>query len=181
MVEELRSRGIGNWAVREFVQGQRTRRWGVGWSFSGRRPGEEAARGVGAGVERRLLPVSVERGFEVKGKGVEEVGERVQGVLGGLEGVRCEFRREIEAGVGFAKGNVWSRAARRRMMREGMEGDGGGGDGGSGDEEEWALGFKIQLRMSGEGGGTDVNVRWLLGRDSVLFESFCGMLKRQIS
>lgn len=43
-----------------------------------------------------------------------------------------------------------------------------------------ALGFKIQLRKETEG-GIQVMVRWLQGRDSVLFESFCGMLKGQLS
>lgn len=42
-----------------------------------------------------------------------------------------------------------------------------------------ALGFKVRLRK-GDEGGVEVLVRWLQGRDSVLFESFCGMLKRQL-
>lgn len=181
VVEELKARGIGNWAVKEFVQGQKTRRWGVGWSFEGRRPSEGVCRGVGlgtgAGVEKRLLPPSTERVFLV-GRGVEEIGGRLNGVLSNLEGVRWDFRKERSVGVGFSRGNVWSRAARRRMMREGGDGDGGSVD--EEDEEGWTFGFKIQLRMNGEGEGTDANVRWLLGMDGVLFESFCGMLKRQI-
>ena len=43
-----------------------------------------------------------------------------------------------------------------------------------------ALGFKVRLRK-GDEGGVEVVVRWLQGRDSVLFESFCGMLKRQLT
>lgn len=42
-----------------------------------------------------------------------------------------------------------------------------------------ALGFKIQLKKDSEG-VSEVMIRWLQGRDSVLFESFCGMLKRQL-
>lgn len=48
-----------------------------------------------------------------------------------------------------------------------------------GEDDEPALGFKIQLK-GGSDGGVEVLVRWLQGRDSVLFESFCGMLKRQL-
>lgn len=40
IVEELKERGVGNWAVKEFVQGEKTRRWGVGWSWGRRRPRE---------------------------------------------------------------------------------------------------------------------------------------------
>lgn len=38
MVEKLKERGISNWAVKEFVQGTRTRRWGVAWSWGDMRP-----------------------------------------------------------------------------------------------------------------------------------------------
>ncbi|KAL8922219.1 MAG: hypothetical protein Q9208_005298 [Pyrenodesmia sp. 3 TL-2023] len=114
VVEELKAKGVANWAVKEFVQGGKTR------------------------------------------------------------------RSQMSAGVGFAKGNVWSRAARRQQRKEEMEGNGDNEDSGDDGEEEWALGFKVQLLIGKEGKGTEVIVRWLLGRDSVLWESFCGMLKRQI-
>lgn len=51
------------------------------------------------------------------------------------------------------------------------------------DERHAALGFKVQLRLDGiiaEEKGVKVVVRWLKGSDSVLFESFCGMLKRKL-
>ena len=38
IVEKLRKAGISNWAVTEFVQGGKTRRWGIAWSFGSRRP-----------------------------------------------------------------------------------------------------------------------------------------------
>lgn len=75
---------------------------------------------------------------------------------------------------------MWSRAARRHQRRKSNEAH----DADKGDEdekeEEPALGFKVQLLMGKEGSGVEVEVRWLLGRESVLFESFCGMLKRQM-
>lgn len=51
------------------------------------------------------------------------------------------------------------------------------------DERHAALVFKVQLRLDGiiaEERGVRVIVRWLKGSDSVLFESFCGMLKRKL-
>ena len=86
----------------------------------------------------------------------------------------------MATGVGFAKGNVWSRAARRKQQQSPE----GSTDRNHDMNEEvettgTALGFKIQLRTGNEG-GTELMVRWLQGSDSVLFESFCGMLKRQV-
>ena len=38
VVEKLKSVGVDNWAVTEFVQGQKTRRWAVAWSWGPMRP-----------------------------------------------------------------------------------------------------------------------------------------------
>ena len=38
VIEQVKKRGVGNWAVAEFVQGTRTRRWGVAWSWGDMRP-----------------------------------------------------------------------------------------------------------------------------------------------
>ena len=86
----------------------------------------------------------------------------------------------MATGVGFANGNVWSRAARRKQQQSPTSS--ADKDHAMHEEDEGgapALGFKIQLRKDNKG-GTEVMVRWLQGRDSVLFESFCGMLKRQL-
>lgn len=49
------------------------------------------------------------------------------------------------------------------------------------DEDKAALGFKIQLKMDPvEDKLVRAVVRWLKGTDSVLFESFCGMIKRKL-
>jgi 23S rRNA (adenine1618-N6)-methyltransferase len=48
-------------------------------------------------------------------------------------------------------------------------------------EDDMALGFKIHI---GDGDpkkdGSKATVRWLKGHDSVIFESFCGMIKRKL-
>ena len=38
IIEVLKEKGCTNWAVTEFVQGQRTRRWAVAWSWENLRP-----------------------------------------------------------------------------------------------------------------------------------------------
>ena len=38
IVEKLKKKGVENWAVKTFVQGERTRRWGVAWSWGDLRP-----------------------------------------------------------------------------------------------------------------------------------------------
>jgi 23S rRNA (adenine1618-N6)-methyltransferase len=43
-----------------------------------------------------------------------------------------------------------------------------------------ALGFKIYVEKSADVAGIKVTIRWLKGHDNVLFESFCGMVKRNL-
>src|SRR5436305_6738540 len=38
VVGKLKEVGVKNWAVTEFVQGNKTRRWAVGWSWGDMRP-----------------------------------------------------------------------------------------------------------------------------------------------
>ena len=38
IVEKLKEIGVTNFAVKEFVQGGKTRRWGVAWSWDAMRP-----------------------------------------------------------------------------------------------------------------------------------------------
>ncbi len=49
------------------------------------------------------------------------------------------------------------------------------------EDPEIALGFKIHVEPNPGGeSGAKVTIRWLRGHDSVLFESFCGMVKRKL-
>lgn len=72
--------------------------------------------------------------------------------------------------------NVWSRQARRKMQNPDAMAEMG-----EIDETKAALGFKVQCKKDAiDEKGVRVIVRWLKGRDTVLFESFCGMLKRKV-
>lgn len=85
------------------------------------------------------------------------------------------WKASISTGIGFSDKAVWSRAARRHVTKsrdEAMEED---------SEGDMAFGFKIHVEANPGGvGGSKTSLRWLKGHDSVLFESFCGMVKRKV-
>ena len=123
--------------------------------------------------------------------------------------LKYQYRPGICTGIGFAKENVWSRAARRSKKRQvaeavaelvqdfdfgAMEVEGRGkqrrrdneesSEGEVEDDEgedNVKLGFKIEIRQGEEEGEVLVQVRWLRGLDAVLWESFCGMLRRGVT
>ena len=95
-------------------------------------------------------------------------------------GVKFRYRPISATGLGFASGNVWSRAARRRKQQLGQGTTNDAASDNESDDDEPVFGFKVQL-MSSEKGSVEVLIRWVKGTDSVLFESFCGMLKRQLT
>jgi 23S rRNA (adenine1618-N6)-methyltransferase len=55
LVQKLTDNRVDNYAVTEFVQGNKTRRWGIAWSFDDLRPVMSVARGV-SGLQKSLLP-----------------------------------------------------------------------------------------------------------------------------
>ena len=92
--------------------------------------------------------------------------------------MQWQYRQTLATGIGFAKDNVWSRAARRKKKHGSRDENPAELD--EDTEDEPYLGVKIQLKSSEENRVT-ATIRWLQGRDNVLFESFCGMLKRQMN
>ena len=140
---------------------------------------QEVARGT-ATLPKHLLPFPPENEFSVPNLTLQYCAQTLNAILQDLD-LQWQYRAQLSTGVGFAKGNVWSRAARRKQHQslttiKGDEMDEGEDE----DEDGSGLGFKISLKVS-ESGGVQVTIRWLKGRDSVLFESFCGMLKRQMT
>jgi 23S rRNA (adenine1618-N6)-methyltransferase len=55
LAQKLRDNGVDNYAVTEFVQGNKTRRWGIAWSFDDLRPMMRVARGASS-LQKSLLP-----------------------------------------------------------------------------------------------------------------------------
>jgi len=109
----------------------------------------------------------------------KDAAELINSTMESLD-LRWQWKDSIWTGLGMAKENVWSRAARRKQRRlaaeaedTGMEQDGEVEEADD-DDDNAALVIKITVEEE------QVDVRWVRGRDSVLFESFCGMLKRAL-
>lgn len=127
-------------------------------------------------LPKHLLPFPSESDFSISNISIGHCSQKLDSTLKSLD-LQWQYRPAISTGIGFAQENVWSRAARRKYNQSSNHGeDQRMCEGG----EEPALGFKVQLK-SGAEGDIGVVVRWLQGKDSVLFESFCGMLKRQLT
>ncbi len=124
------------------------------------------------------MPFPSDFSFTLPNTTLEDAACRLNATLEELD-LQWQYRPSLATGVGFARTNVWSRAARRQQQKGSIAGADTTGD--EEEEDEPALGFKIQLRLGNEKQEIQILIRWLRGHDSVLFESFCGMLKRQVS
>ncbi|KAL4865361.1 hypothetical protein BDV12DRAFT_174744 [Aspergillus spectabilis] len=172
LVEKLIGLGNHNYAVTEFVQGNKTRRWAIAWSWTDLRPAVSVARGISS-FPKHLLPFPSEYTFELPNSSIDDIGNSLNDELSSLH-IHWTWSPDLATGVGFAPENVWSRQYRRKMkISESHEKPE--------DDRKAALGFKVQLEMDPTEEKTiRVVVRWLKGTDTVLFESFCGMIKRKL-
>lgn len=93
------------------------------------------------------------------------------------------WNKSLSTGVGYATENVWSRQARRKMK---LAGQGKSSVKLDVVPEEVALGVRVQAKLvrgqseSSKEHEVHISIDWSQGMDSVLFESFCGMLKRKL-
>ncbi|UQC90209.1 uncharacterized protein CLUP02_15739 [Colletotrichum lupini] len=179
LIATLKEKSIDNYAVTEFVQGNKTRRWAVAWSFGTMRPSEEAARGMKAAIWKKLLPPSVESEVTTFPLGTEigKLQDKIQELMSSLELVSWEWDRQKLLGIGRARENVWSRAWRRKKMREEREGK--AAIEGLSNSEVCKLGFEIALDVGRE--RTILRCRWREGHDQALFDSFGGFLKTRVA
>lgn len=171
LVDKLRESGCSNYAVTELTQGQKTKRWAVAWSWQDLRPSTTVTRGI-PGFEKKLLPFPADFHFELSAADLEVVGKQVKDVIQPLD-LQFQWKPAFVIGVGVAGGDVWSRKARRRKVKE------------ENDDHEGIPAFVFKIFLSNftnsEGTvATRTHVRWLQGQDAVLFESFCGWLKRKL-
>ena len=197
-VARLRAHGIDNYAVTAFVQGNKTRRWALGWSFGHRRPSAKASRGFEPAAGKKTLPHPTElTAFEdtLSGCGGKALETAVCDAMGSLDLVSWRWDGPAWRGVGFAAGNVWSRAYRRRNKRPSRGDDPSSGDvkpcatlptsETTTDLKNYSFGFAVSIHLDGDSahgttGRVKVAVRWLQGQDYALFESFTGMLRNVI-
>ncbi|KAK0621768.1 hypothetical protein B0T17DRAFT_304448 [Bombardia bombarda] len=187
LVEQLRENGIDNYAVTEFVQGNKTRRWALGWSFGAMRPEEQVARGMTPAPYRKILPPVVSMELLKLGPDkllVEPVMKKINELVGKLELISWTWEGSAQRGVGRARENVWSRAWRRKKAKEKTEGKTSATFSAPNchdkvvKEEQCRFGFVIEITI--KQWGSKVLLRWVEGHDQALFESFGGFLQREL-
>jgi len=195
VIEKLKEAGCSNYAVTEFVQGQKTRRWCVAWSWLGLRPSQAVARGTDA-VEKKYLPFPTEMELAID-TDTRTLIDKLNEEFVKLDGMEWRFRHDLQAGIGRSiDGDVWSRHARRRQKRIDVEKHGSmdvdsATDNNKDEEEEqtearFAFKLSVQAHNSEAIPATTIasasllELRWLQGQDSTLFESFYGWLKRKM-
>ncbi|TQS31409.1 hypothetical protein Golomagni_08309, partial [Golovinomyces magnicellulatus] len=114
LVEQLHDHGIDNYAVTEFVQGNKTRRWAVAWSFGAMRPSQTAARGTKAALAKGMLPVMTE--FEFISlpipSSISKFASSMETAISSLELESWNWDKQAMSGIGRATDKVWTRAWR---------------------------------------------------------------------
>lgn len=176
IIDELHENGIDNYSVTELVQGAKTRRWAVAWSFGPMRPSQATARGMAALAWKKILPPPVEVAISTRPtKDTGAFANKVNELMQSLELISWEWDVQKLSGIGRARENVWSRAWRRKKMREASEGHVLTT---AADDETCVLGFAITVSL----GMAEMTAtcRWTEGHDESIFESFCGFVRAQL-
>ncbi|KAL7923110.1 hypothetical protein ACQKWADRAFT_291253 [Trichoderma austrokoningii] len=177
IVDKLWEHKIDNYAITEFTQGNKTRRWAIAWSFQPLRPAQSVARGTKAALSRNILPPLTETtAFKMPLR--ENIGgfaESLSNAIAALELIFWDWNKEKLEGVGRAVDKVWSRPWRRQKKREAEMQMNGGGEKPSTEAQVCRFGFKVAVRVAID--HVSVEARWLEGHDEVALESFRGFLK----
>ncbi|RKF53686.1 U6 small nuclear RNA -methyltransferase [Erysiphe neolycopersici] len=172
--EKLVKLGINNYALTDFVQGNKTKRWAIAWSFDDLRPPMDIARGLKS-VPKSLLPFPSQYTFTLNLKSPSEVGEKIDTALSQLSLI-WRWDKNSLTGKGVCDKDVWSRASRRKNMIASQEKHI--------DIANKCLSFGFEIQANDFCDAKKCNqvmIRWVKGHDTVLFESFCGMIKRKCS
>ncbi|KAK0663457.1 hypothetical protein QBC41DRAFT_24062 [Cercophora samala] len=177
LVDKLKATGIDNYAITEFIQGNKTRRWALGWSFWPLRPAEHVARIKSSGWKKVSPPVlSIKILTLPSGKSVDHAVTRINEVMGSMELLSWNWDTEARTGTGKTTENVWSRAWRRKKMREQATGSSVSTSAASTSSPiRCRLGFNIAVEVGVS--ATMVTVHWREGHDAIMFESLAGFLQ----
>ncbi|EPS95464.1 hypothetical protein FOMPIDRAFT_1132490 [Fomitopsis schrenkii] len=179
----LREHQIDNYAVTEFVQGQ-TRRWAIAWSFGDVHLPDAIARISNPSVHSLMPAHNTVQQVYPEGTSLEGLLAAVASALATIDGVSFRPLKPrpphssplapcLDALVS-ATGDTWSRAARRRRMREEtMEVD---------REAAPTLVCRVicATHMGGGSEGAGLQCHWVRGRDRGLFGSFASHLSRKV-
>ncbi|KAH9833054.1 S-adenosyl-L-methionine dependent methyltransferase [Rhodofomes roseus] len=194
VVNVLHGNKIDNYAVTEFVQGQ-TRRWAIAWSFGDVHLPDSIAR-ISSPSVHSLMPAhnTVQQTYPQSTSSLDHLSSVVASILSSVESVstRPLIPRDDETASSALTGadvlvtaarDTWSRAARRRKMREAvMQVD---------EELSVALVCRVACaaleeddpaaRARGVAESLVLQCHWVKGSDRGLFESFASHLSRKVS
>ncbi|KAI1474337.1 hypothetical protein F4774DRAFT_414967 [Daldinia eschscholtzii] len=201
LVNILKNHGVANYAVTAFVQGNKTRRWAIGWSFGHKRPSLSASRGCDPSAGKKILPdpteMTVFTGTSLQAKPVL-LGQAICNAMEGLNLHSWSWSRQLFQGIGFSSGNVWSRAYRRKRARERGNlrlAKGNTAEGSSPfhsksssqqaeqDNAQCTFGFALTIQVPEDTESENhiaLVARWLQGGEYAVFESFTGFLRKAI-
>ena len=176
LLKKIQEAGIDNFAVTEFVQGNKTKRWAVAWSFGDLRPAQSIARGINAPSLKGCLPPHSEA-WIIKlylTSSAGELAENLSDAIGKLDLVSWVWDKQRMEGTGRAVDNVWNRAWRRKKKWE-AENQRPRESNTESPEQSVVFGFKIWMRVKKD--DLSISCRWVEGHDLVVFESFKEFLK----
>ena len=188
LVQMFHEHNVDNYAIGELVQGKRTKRWVVAWSFNAMRPSQDVCGGVRAVGGKKVAPAKVEEEVlsvreEAGHKVFSSFKEDILQVMMDMDLIfweeirkhRRDWEKVVFGVIGRATENVWSRSWRRKKMRgeahvekvKEMPSDG-----------TCAFGFAVAIYDAD--GMLTVVVKWREGHDAIMYESFCGFMKRKL-
>ncbi|KAI0150678.1 hypothetical protein GGR57DRAFT_180274 [Xylariaceae sp. FL1272] len=186
LVDRLKEHKIHNYAITTFIQGTKTRRWAIAWSFVNRRPWMSSSRGYNMPNAKRLLPPATEIVIHEHSSGralhpVVQIEDVLDSTIQALDMTYWSWTEHDHRGIGFSNGDVWSRAYRRKKAREDPTAAQQANTTNLADSVPCAFGFSIRVvPKAALGQHPTVVVRWLQGDDHVLFESFAGVVRRRL-
>ncbi|KAF2963664.1 hypothetical protein GQX73_g9904 [Xylaria multiplex] len=187
LIDTLKKHRINNFALTTFIQGSKTRRWALGWSFLTRRPSPSASRGCGSFAAKKMLPpvtaiTIYEQPTQIHTDPIPSLKRMLRDAVEPLSLLSWVWDEQRLRGVGFADGNVWSRAYRRRKTEKGAVVKEPKTTAPPLDVTVCAFGFSVSIQQPDNpdkpSRGPAIVLRWLQGDDESLFESFSGVIRR---
>ncbi|OLL25322.1 putative methyltransferase-like protein [Neolecta irregularis DAH-3] len=169
IVEKLKEENISNYALGTVMQGNRTKRWVVAWSFSDRRPSNIIVHPP-VGSLSSLLPPSTEFKISCPKGFTKQTWINTINLIIRRNQLQWTWSSHHLEGCAEIFGNTWSRAARRSASR--------GVSVTAAKEPVMRVKIKIQFNILDD--TSTIFTKWLQGTEPLLFQSFCGMLKRAI-
>ncbi|KAI0444335.1 hypothetical protein F4803DRAFT_263052 [Xylaria telfairii] len=186
LIETLKKHNVNNLAVTTFIQGNKTRRWGLAWSFSTRRPSLGASRGPSSIAKSLMPPITAIAIYvsapPVKTDPIPPLKKILCNVVESLDLRAWSWDERRLRGVGFSQGNVWGRAYRRRRATEDAVTKPGPPTPPP-EISDCTFGFSLSIlpeSLDKPNCSTTILLRWLQGDDESLFESFAGVIRRSL-